>query len=118
MAHSDVKAHHTAGRPQTTRRSPPGRAGLRHLSGRKAIDYRDLSIQQLGSIYERLLELELVRGTQGRAHRGAEGGGMRRKRGAKPRFQGLPRPGLSPRTLIRGLPRLAAPERRSSCGYS
>lgn len=30
-------------------------------NGRKYINYRDLSVQQLGSIYERLLEYELVR---------------------------------------------------------
>ena len=31
-------------------------------SGRRYINYRDLSVQQLGSIYERLLEHEVVRG--------------------------------------------------------
>ena len=30
-------------------------------TGRKYINYRDLSVQQLGSIYERLLEQEVVR---------------------------------------------------------
>ena len=29
--------------------------------GRRYINYRDLSVQQLGSIYERLLERELIR---------------------------------------------------------
>ena len=29
--------------------------------GRKYINYRDLSVQQLGSIYERLLEHEVIR---------------------------------------------------------
>lgn len=32
---------------------------------RRYINYRDLSVQQLGSIYERLLEFELVRGEDG-----------------------------------------------------
>ena len=32
---------------------------------RRYINYRDLSVQQLGSIYERLLEFELVRGDDG-----------------------------------------------------
>ena len=34
---------------------------------RRYINYRDLSVQQLGSIYERLLEFELVRDTKGGA---------------------------------------------------
>ena len=32
---------------------------------RRYINYRDLTVQQLGSIYERLLEFELVRGDDG-----------------------------------------------------
>ena len=35
--------------------------------GRRYINYRDLGVQQLGSIYERLLEREVVR--DGRQHR-------------------------------------------------
>ena len=38
--------------------------------GHKFINYRDMSVQQLGSIYERLLEQEPVR-SGGRLHRGA-----------------------------------------------
>ncbi len=33
----------------------------RTADGRKYINYRDLSVQQLGSIYERLLEHEVIR---------------------------------------------------------
>jgi hypothetical protein len=33
----------------------------RTTDGRKYINYRDLSVQQLGSIYERLLEHEVIR---------------------------------------------------------
>ena len=35
-------------------------------SGRRFINYRDMSVQQLGSIYERLLEREPVRGDDGK----------------------------------------------------
>ncbi|MDI4654927.1 Eco57I restriction-modification methylase domain-containing protein [Xanthobacter autotrophicus] len=37
----------------------------RSTGERRYINYRDLSVQQLGSIYERLLEFELVRGDDG-----------------------------------------------------
>lgn len=37
----------------------------RSTGERRYINYRDLSVQQLGSIYERLLEFELVRGAAG-----------------------------------------------------
>ncbi len=37
----------------------------RSTGSRRYINYRDLSVQQLGSIYERLLEFELVRGEAG-----------------------------------------------------
>ena len=35
-------------------------------SGRRFVNYRDMSVQQLGSIYERLLEREPVRGSDGK----------------------------------------------------
>lgn len=37
----------------------------RSTGERRYINYRDLSVQQLGSIYERLLEFELIRGDDG-----------------------------------------------------
>jgi hypothetical protein len=37
----------------------------RSAGERRYINYRDLSVQQLGSIYERLLEFELVRDDTG-----------------------------------------------------
>ena len=33
--------------------------------GRRYINYRDLGVQQLGSIYERLLEHEVIRDSKG-----------------------------------------------------
>ena len=58
---------HPASHPSPPRRCGHGQRDRRavvraeHREGRRYINYRDLSVQQLGSIYERLLEHEVIR---------------------------------------------------------